>query len=241
MKKLFALFICFFVSITFAQNLILEYNGENVADGDTIVGFTTNLNGETPFFMDLTNNTDNRVQLKIYKETLSLVSGAYCSFCLGECYAGDESIFPYEMNPGQSLTHETAGDLAFHLNYNPNGTVGTSLFRFTIADETNAEITTSFYFSVTASSNVGIQTYNTNTLSAYPNPAKDYVTINYTISNSPAKLVIRNLVGATVFTQNIIPTNTKVKISLSDFKAGVYFYSIEQNNKALLTKKLIVK
>lgn len=145
------------------------------------------------------------------------------------------------MNAGESLTHAEAGDLAFHLNYNPNRNEGTSLFHFIVFDETNPEITTSFYFSVTATSNVGIQNYNTNTLSAYPNPAKDYVTINYTINNSPAKLVIRNLVGATVFAQNINPTNTKVKISLSDFKAGVYFYSIEQNGKTSLTKKLIVK
>lgn len=241
MKKLFVLFICFFVSTTFAQSLLLEYNGENVAEGDTIVGVTTNMNGETPFFIDLTNNTDGRVQLKVRKETISLVTDAYCSFCLGECYSGDESIFPYEMNAGESLTHAEAGDLAFHLNYNPNRNEGTSLFHFIVFDETNPEITTSFYFSVTATSNVGIQNYNTNTLSAYPNPAKDYVTINYTINSSPAKLVIRNLVGATVFAQNINPTNTKVKISLSDFKAGVYFYSIEQNGKTSLTKKLIVK
>lgn len=241
MKKLLVLFICFFLSTTFAQTLLLEYNGENVADGDTIVGVTTNMNGETPFFIDLTNNTDSRVQLKVRKETLSLVTDAYCSFCLGECYSGDESIFPYEMNAGESLTHAEAGDLAFHLNYNPNRNEGTSLFHFTIFDETNPNISTSFYFSVTASANVGIQNYNTNTLSAYPNPAKNYVTINYTISNSPAKLVIRNLVGAIIFTQNINPADSKVKISLSNFKTGVYFYSIEQNNKALLTKKLIVK
>ena len=30
-------------------------------------------------------------------------------------------------------------------------------------------------------------------------------------------------------------------INVSELTAGVYFYSIEQNNRALMTKKMIVK
>lgn len=242
MKKLLVLFICFFVSTTFAQSLLLEYNGETVANNDTIEGIATIPNADNAFFIDLTNNSGTRVQLNVEKESISVVEGATSSFCLGMCYDGATSLFPYEMGPGESLTHAESGELAFHVNYNPHNNQGTSLFQFTITDETNPEITITFYTLITYSGSTGIQNYTTTTtLFASPNPAKDNVTINYNISNSPAKLVVRNMVGATVLSQDINPADNKARISLENFKAGVYFYSIEQNNQILMTKKLIVK
>lgn len=247
MKKLFVLFICFFVSATFAQSLLLEYNGETIANNDTIEGIATIPNADNAFFIDLTNNSGSRVQLNVEKEIIYMVDGTTSSFCLGMCYDGATSLFPYEMGPGESLTHAESGELAFHINYNPhdtlgNSNLGTSLLQFTITDETNPEITISFYASITYSGPTGIQNYTTTTtLFASPNPAKDNVTINYNISNSPAKLVVRNMVGATVLSQDINPADNKARISLANFKAGVYFYSIEQNNQILMTKKLIVK
>ncbi len=81
-------------------------------------------------------------------------------------------------------------------------------------------------------------------LNAYPNPASDNVTIAYQLPQgnmAPAYLVVKNLIGKTVMTVPMPQASEKMMINVSDLTAGVYFYSIEQNSRALMTKKMIVK
>ena len=81
-------------------------------------------------------------------------------------------------------------------------------------------------------------------LNAYPNPASDNVTIAYQLPQgnmAPAYLVVKNLIGKTVMTVPMPQASEKMMINVSDLTTGVYFYSIEQNSRALMTKKMIVK
>ncbi len=66
---------------------------------------------------------------------------------------------------------------------------------------------------------------STNTISVYPNPATDIISIN---NESAAKVNITNLVGRIVLTETIDPNAT---INISSLKSGIYFISIETTDK----------
>ncbi len=74
-------------------------------------------------------------------------------------------------------------------------------------------------------SSVNSDLESTNTISVYPNPATDIISIN---NESAAKVNITNLVGRIVLTETIDPNAT---INISSLKSGIYFISIETTDK----------
>jgi hypothetical protein len=81
-----------------------------------------------------------------------------------------------------------------------------------------------------------------NNLSNYPNPASDYTIIDYSVTSTQAtQLVVKNLLGAVIYSTDLSSSNGKVYINTSDFVDGVYFYSVLNNNTPISTKKLIVR
>jgi len=74
-------------------------------------------------------------------------------------------------------------------------------------------------------------------ISIAPNPASDY--INVTLEGiESAKVKIVDVLGNTVYTKEIDATS---RIGVADFKNGVYFVTIEGDNKRTVTKKLMVR
>ncbi len=77
-----------------------------------------------------------------------------------------------------------------------------------------------------------------------PNPAVNNATFNVTLTeNANVNVSVTNLMGQTV---RVLPTQSMqagvntVNINVSDITSGVYFYTVEDGNKAV-TKKMIVK
>lgn len=83
--------------------------------------------------------------------------------------------------------------------------------------------------------NLGIDKEQLSSLSIYPNPASD----NVTISNIPAESTVRllDMTGKVLFSTT---ANSTVSMDLTDVKAGVYMLSVE-SKKGSKTQKLIVK
>ncbi len=75
----------------------------------------------------------------------------------------------------------------------------------------------------------------------YPNPAKDYVTIELSSSPKNIQLKIVNVLGQTVYKETIIASSGKTvkQINTSNFAKGVYSVVIETNTSKIL-KKLVV-
>lgn len=85
--------------------------------------------------------------------------------------------------------------------------------------------------------NVGIETEAKVELSIAPNPANEYVTI--TIEGTDAATVkMVDLLGNVVYNKQL---NATTKLSLADFKNGVYFVTIDSGSKKSITKKLIIR
>ncbi len=88
---------------------------------------------------------------------------------------------------------------------------------------------------------VGIEETKNNLNSlVYPNPANDkfYIDIN-TQSNELIEIKIENMLGEIV-SNTVTSQNEKIQINLSNFKNGLYFITVKQNNNST-TQKIIVQ
>jgi len=73
----------------------------------------------------------------------------------------------------------------------------------------------------------------------YPNPAKEYTTINYNSING-LHLNIIDILGNKVKDIHLINAGSQ-KIYVGDLSKGIYFGNLMHNDKAIVIKKLIVK
>src|SRR5690554_640163 len=60
-------------------------------------------------------------------------------------------------------------------------------------------------------------------ISIFPNPATDYLNINFT-DIYPEKITISNSIGQTLFVKNKLSANTQINVS--DYPAGIYYLNI---------------
>lgn len=77
-------------------------------------------------------------------------------------------------------------------------------------------------------------------IKVYPNPAKEKVVVN--LGTTPAddiKVCIETVLGQTLIDVNA--QQSSVEINTSHLTSGIYFVSIKQNNKTLVSKKLVIE
>ena len=245
MKKIFTLLFALVIAAgcAFAQSLTLTYEGTGVNEGDTIEVVVPQLNHTTDCYLDVNNVSNTNVTVRVYKEELEMVEGASASLCFaGSCYP------PYTMSSGTvvipaqgTLSHLTS-DEAFHFQYKTL-IAGTSYIRFIFANEHDSDDNVSVVFKMVYDPTNVVSMAVATKMRAYPNPASDNVTIEYayTGSSNAVNLVIKNLVGATLYTKKLDVNGNKVKVDVSEYSSGIYFYSIEADGRPLVTKKLLVK
>jgi uncharacterized membrane protein YciS (DUF1049 family) len=77
----------------------------------------------------------------------------------------------------------------------------------------------------------------------YPNPAHDLVKFNYVINdpNMKVKITIRNVLGSVVREEELSHQSRQLEISVNEYTAGMYFYTLSINNQSVITKKFLVK
>ena len=225
MKKIFTLIFALVIaaSCAFAQSLTLTYEGNPVGNGDTIELMVPELNSTVDYYLDVNNISDEDVTVRAYKEELGMVEGATVSLCFaGLCYPPTTSSSGTTVIPAQStLPHSS--DYGFHFSYK-TPMAGTSFVRFVFANEDNYDDNASITFKLVY-------------------PASDNVTIEYAYSGNSdnVKLVVKNMLGTTLLTKKLDANGNKVKVDVSEYNAGIYFYSIEADGRPLITKKLLVK
>ena len=82
------------------------------------------------------------------------------------------------------------------------------------------------------------------TLSAYPNPTRGVIKIQLAqTSNEAYKITLSNTIGQVVKTIKVPESahNSEIKLDLSTYPAGIYFYSLLVNDKMVETKRLILQ
>ena len=83
--------------------------------------------------------------------------------------------------------------------------------------------------------------FDTNTMSLYPNPATNVVTLGYTGNEQLQKLDITGLNGKSIKTLDLTNFNQKQELDVSELASGIYFVSITSKIGATTVKKLIIK
>jgi hypothetical protein len=82
--------------------------------------------------------------------------------------------------------------------------------------------------------------FEENNLIVSPNPASDFLIVNYELKENDAWLEIYNAIGQLVKREFMPGHNGSLNISTQSLENGMYFGSIFQNEKRLVTKKLMI-
>ncbi len=77
----------------------------------------------------------------------------------------------------------------------------------------------------------------------YPNPVADNLTIRYAVegANSPAVVEVYDVLGQIMISRTVNSRKGQINLNVTELNAGVYFCSIKVDDKAVKTKRVIVK
>lgn len=246
MKKIFTFIFSLFLIVNFvgAQSLTLQYESAELNNGDTVTVSVPQLNVLKEYYLDVTNVSENMVLMKVFKNDMYLLEDATSSICVGGlCYPQHTTESGAVAIPAHTtLGHSTDVENAFHLNYQ-TPVAGVSYVEFSFVNSEDDEDYVSMVFKLVCDPTNILSTAVATKMNAYPNPASDNVTIEYNHSGNAndMQLVIKNLLGATLFTKKLDVNENRVKVNVSEYNSGIYFYSIEADGRPLITKKLLVK
>jgi hypothetical protein len=225
-----------------AQSYSIEWEGE--ALGDTVI-FEGTPDEELTFHLVLTNNSADVDTVQLVRRLIDLSPTAAHNFCWGSCYEPNlDSIFAprayVRLEPGQ-----TCGEFDFTAYYLPNGFIGTSMVEYTFYNKNDAsENLTVVALYVTSPDAIDENIIKNTWMSdVYPNPATNFVTIDYKLPrevvNANAKIV--NLLGSVVSEKEVSVQNSTMRMDVSDLNSGIYFYSLFVNGEVYSTKKLVIR
>lgn len=93
-------------------------------------------------------------------------------------------------------------------------------------------------FTATTGGASAVKTISQNTISVYPNPAKDHLTINS--KNYISKLTISNIVGQEIISQQVQKSGL-LKVDVSGLKKGIYFISLYEQNDFFQSRKIVIQ
>lgn len=101
-----------------------------------------------------------------------------------------------------------------------------------------------FLYVIEGSHPVGIKKHSISsfTISIHPNPATDFVWINYegnNISNEDVDVQVLDLLGKEILTYNNVPSNSQLNIS--SFKSGFYIMNLLVDGRISASKKLKIE
>jgi hypothetical protein len=239
MKKiLLSLGLVFTISLSIvAQNLTLSKGATNYSNGDTLI-VGGDPSATLVCLMDVTNNAADTLSVKCLRTHISIVPGSTNSFCWNTCWGDNVSLspFPVIINPGATAT-EFSGD------YKGHGNSGVSIIRYKFFNMNNVNDSICFFSKFDATVGINENSSGAEVSAAYPNPANNYTSIVYKLSTSDnsANIIIRNLLGKEVISIPVNGKEGKVRIETGTLTDGIYFYSFIVKDKAVYTKKLIVR
>ena len=158
---------------------------------------------------------------------------------------GDDSCSDYTydwsgLNTNVSNTDGTTGNTLAGL--------GTGTYYVTVTDCEGNTIVNSKYLGRVSGRSRGrgktaLDTSTDSYLQLYPNPADDFIQINYSTKQtgtSETTIDIADLAGRTLWSQTSNKEEGKLKIPLNDFSNGLYIITLKINGELIRNKKLLV-
>ncbi len=87
------------------------------------------------------------------------------------------------------------------------------------------------------------KTLSNNTLKVYPNPAKEYFTVEYHLESSAvgnSAIQLTDATGVVVFTQNIEGADNQIVVESSKIAAGIYYLHLMVGNTKCCNVKVLI-
>ena len=238
-KSIFTLILLTLMGYVSAQTLQFEWEGTVFDEGETIectndeYGF-----GEYIQHMQVRNITSEPMKVLIEKEIIQDLEGVINSFCWGMCFGPDTFVSPeaIDIPAGEVNTDE----LSFHALY-PDDLYGDVIIKYYAYEERNPDQRISIIVRF-RKSGVGVnENVHTMTLGqAYPNPATNTVSFNYSFGGNLCA-VVYNLVGQEVMRQELNANDGQLSFSVADIQGGIYFCTMLVDGRAVSTQKFVVK
>lgn len=230
----------FTIKMASAQSLTFSYEGQDVSNGEIRIE-TAEIYDDLKVLLTITNVSNQQIMVKLIKDVVLDIEGTFNSFCFGEnCYPPSTiESDSYAFGPGEST-----GDGEFYVEFVPAGHEGKAIIKYTAFNENNPSdnvtLTIVFLFGATSvDTNLSQIQFR-----AYPNPVQGgNVFIDYSLPASIENptLAIYNMLGVNVYSAQLSNESGKVQVSTNKLPKGIYFYSVESNNRKLVTKKLIIR
>jgi hypothetical protein len=241
MKRKFyilAILLSLFSVTAFAQSLSLSNSSGNITNDQLFRNDfdTTTLYHDYDDF-NVKNNTGLKIQVMVKKVYLEMCPDTKNFMCWGLC-TEDFIAGPLEIPANGTNTDD------FSCHYDPRGKTGTSLVRYVFYKEGSPQDSVCFRMRYNHPFDVGIKEINNNyTFSnAFPNPASNLFTVNYSYSSevTDAAIVVADLMGKVVRNIPLNNNQGKITINTTDMANGIYIYSLRLNGRIVNTKKLVV-
>lgn len=198
---------------------------------------------ETKFHLENTSSNSITYGVNVYE--ISNAPNSDLQVCFGtSCYTGTAGVSGAQLIAG---TNTTAGNTTYNdfkvAPFAYGWTSGqTATWRITVFDTTNTSDSVSTIISWTMwPTGLEAKVVEEVSINAYPNPATNNVTFKFNNVASSTNIVIYDVLGKKVESIAIMNTKGNVNVDVSNLNKGVYFYSIISKDKALVTKKLVIK
>lgn len=248
MKKHLTFLLFTYCCVCFGQQSVkILKNGVNIEKTTMTISGTSADEDLVADGISVVSNINNIVEIRTKRYELSYVPESYNFICWGVCEApfnhkGGKDPF-YILNTSVKITDKYDG---FSAHYLPQGTVGSSEYRYVFFDIKNP--IDSAWFNVVFSTKLtnSIEINEEKGFKIYPNPATETVKIDFYDDNLPDKNIdIFNLMGQKITILECTKNENVVEWNLTDntgksVENGVYFCQFMLKNK-VVTKKIMVK
>ena len=249
MKKIYTLILSLFLAAfsSYSQNL-----EETVEETHLSAVIGTAEAGQLKSHLSLTNNGSSDIEVRCRREIINQVPGSDERFCWGGfCYGNGTELsgLTYIMAPGETYEWDELGTTGFTGYYIANDNPGITQLKFTFFEEGNeanfTAVTIHYCVDVdgVCETLLSVEDNSKDELNlAFPNPANNNLEIaystNYNSKNS--SIVIRNTLGLVVEQISTEQSNGKTRVDVSEYRSGIYTYSIVNSDQIMSTKSFIV-
>ncbi len=251
MKKILTtLYLFLSLSSLFSQTSFkLWYGTTNVSNGTMQVSIAENTNVGNIRDIKLENTTGNNINYRVERilVTNPICSGTDVSFCAaGLCFApstdisqisGTDVILAHEILPSGNGTY----GIEAHFDVGETCCSADIMYRvFNTANPLDFVVVTIQYQCALGVED--IQKIGGTISPAYPNPVNEFASIKYNINefSQKGKIVFYDMLGKSVKEVILQDKQGIAKINVSDFNSGIYFYTFMVDEKAIITKKMVV-
>lgn len=191
--------------------------------------------------LQLKNNTSRPLTLIIRKSVVQIGTSQRNYFCdSGICLSEGVEEYILKIDPAQTISH-------FQVALEAGLVPGISSIKYLISNRANANESLEIEVNFLVEEKIApTHIYSSRIIKleeVYPNPSSDYAYVNYKVlnDNARAKMILRNVLGTPVGEYDLPVSESRVKIKTEDLNAGIYFYTLYVDNKAVMTRKLVVR